>query len=350
MSSALGQGIRPFDVDEAERMLPLIRVIVKGMMDDHAERQALLDRLEGPPDDFSSRETRALRSEIDTLTEKLSEAASELENLESSSKASTWASWISPLPSMVSRLYLLDYGETGSSSAPLRRRIRGPAPARARLTPSISREHGFAGWLRRAVHVRQSEWPLVTTLFGYFFLLTSTQHLLKPARNAFFLTTAGSENLPWAYIAGAVVSGLATIVYARWVFPRRRRQIMGSLISSSGRSSSSACCWSRPRGERRRVLLWYNVFTLLLISQFFLMTGDLSSLASEAIFGFIAGAAGRRRRGERGRGFLAEPLGTGTDWLGCLQLLFVRCWARGYRIGKFRERGRSSQPRAERGP
>ena len=62
-------------------MLPLIRVIVKGMMDDHAERQALLDRLEGPPDELQTREARSLRSEIDTLTEKLSEAASELENL-----------------------------------------------------------------------------------------------------------------------------------------------------------------------------------------------------------------------------------------------------------------------------
>jgi hypothetical protein len=81
VSSALGQGIRLFDVEEAERMLPLIRVIVKGMMDDHAERQALVDRLDGPSDDFAPRESRALRSEIDTLTEKLSEAASELENL-----------------------------------------------------------------------------------------------------------------------------------------------------------------------------------------------------------------------------------------------------------------------------
>jgi hypothetical protein len=81
VSSALGQGIRLFDVQDAERMLPLIRVIVKGMMDDHAERQALLDRLEGPPDELHTREARSLRSEIDTLTEKLSEAASELEYL-----------------------------------------------------------------------------------------------------------------------------------------------------------------------------------------------------------------------------------------------------------------------------
>jgi hypothetical protein len=81
VSSALGQGVRLFDVEEAERMLPLIRVIVKGMMDDHAERQSLLDRLEGGSEELSSREARALRTEIDTLTEKLAEAASELEVL-----------------------------------------------------------------------------------------------------------------------------------------------------------------------------------------------------------------------------------------------------------------------------
>lgn len=81
MSSALGQGIRLFDLEEAERMLPLVRVIVKGMLDDHAERQAILDRLQGPAEDLPSRDSRALRGEIDALTEKLSEAASELEDL-----------------------------------------------------------------------------------------------------------------------------------------------------------------------------------------------------------------------------------------------------------------------------
>lgn len=80
MSSALGQGIRLFDVEDAERMLPLIRVIVKGMLDDHSERQALLDRIE-TRNHASLRELRGLRAEIDTLTEKLAEAAAELEDL-----------------------------------------------------------------------------------------------------------------------------------------------------------------------------------------------------------------------------------------------------------------------------
>jgi hypothetical protein len=80
VSSALGQGIRLFSVEEAERMLPLIRVIVKGMLDDHAERQGILDRLQGP-EEGRARDGRALHAEIETLTEKLTEAAGELEEL-----------------------------------------------------------------------------------------------------------------------------------------------------------------------------------------------------------------------------------------------------------------------------
>lgn len=79
MSNALGQEIRLFELEEAERMLPLIRSIVKGMMDDHEERQALLVRIEGLPRD--ARETRALQREVETLAEKLVEAAEELAEL-----------------------------------------------------------------------------------------------------------------------------------------------------------------------------------------------------------------------------------------------------------------------------
>lgn len=79
MSNALGQEIRLFELEEAERMLPLVRSIVKGMMDDHEERQALLLRIDDLPRD--ARETRALRHEVETLTEKLVEAAEELADL-----------------------------------------------------------------------------------------------------------------------------------------------------------------------------------------------------------------------------------------------------------------------------
>ncbi|HWC05699.1 MAG TPA: DUF2203 domain-containing protein [Gemmatimonadota bacterium] len=75
MSHTLEQEIRLFSRDEAERMLPLVRSIVRGMMEDHAERQALLDRLD--PGD----EVARVRPEIDALTDRLVEGARELERL-----------------------------------------------------------------------------------------------------------------------------------------------------------------------------------------------------------------------------------------------------------------------------
>jgi hypothetical protein len=75
MPHVLEQEIRLFSRDEAERMLPLVRSIVRGMMEDHAERQALLDRLD--PGD----EVGRVRPEIDALTDRLVEGARELERL-----------------------------------------------------------------------------------------------------------------------------------------------------------------------------------------------------------------------------------------------------------------------------
>lgn len=84
MPRALGQEIRLFELEEAERMLPLVRAIVKGMMDDYTERQSVLERLEpsepvtAEPDVAAA---GALQREADTLTEKLIEASGELEDL-----------------------------------------------------------------------------------------------------------------------------------------------------------------------------------------------------------------------------------------------------------------------------
>lgn len=80
MSSALDQTVRLFDVEEAECMLPLVRSIVGGMIDDFQERRRLLRELAAIDDD-TSREEPELRHEIDLLTEKLVEATEELANL-----------------------------------------------------------------------------------------------------------------------------------------------------------------------------------------------------------------------------------------------------------------------------
>ncbi|MFN2420452.1 MAG: DUF2203 domain-containing protein [Gemmatimonadota bacterium] len=74
------QSIRLFDLEEADRMLPLLRSIVKGMLDDHAERQALAERLEGARA-HRGRALEPLEREIETLNEKILEAVVEIERL-----------------------------------------------------------------------------------------------------------------------------------------------------------------------------------------------------------------------------------------------------------------------------
>lgn len=180
-------------------------------------------------------------------------------------------------------------------------------------------------------------------------------HLLKPARNAFFLTTAGSENLPWAYIASALLSGLTTTVYARWVAPlERKRQIIGSLLFVIGTIVVFRLLLVDPTSwSAGAFYVWFNVFTLLLTSQFFLASGDLlDPRQAKRIFGFIGGGGlAGGVVGSAVAGFLAEPLGTGNlMWLGCLQLLGSAVLARRVlRIGEFRHTGQPAQRRSQAG-
>ena len=193
------------------------------------------------------------------------------------------------------------------------------------------------------------------TLFGYFFLLTSTQHLLKPARNAFFLTTAGSQNLPWAYIAGAVVSVIATTAYGRWIAPLDRRgQTIGSLVFSVLTVVIFRLLLVEPTAWTAGAFyVWFSVFTLVLVSQFFTLSGDLfDPRQAKRIFGFIlTGGAVGGVVGSAVAGLLAEPLGTGNlMWLGSIQLLACAVLAaRVFRIGQLRETGKSAGKRSEAG-
>lgn len=75
------QSTRLFDLEEAQRMLPLVRAIVKGMLDDFAERHALVERLEGLREDGDPAAARAIEREAEALTDKLLEAAAEIEGL-----------------------------------------------------------------------------------------------------------------------------------------------------------------------------------------------------------------------------------------------------------------------------
>jgi ATP/ADP translocase len=199
------------------------------------------------------------------------------------------------------------------------------------------------------IDVRPREWPVASALFGYFFLLGALQHLLKPPRNAYFLSTAGAVNLPWAYIASAGFSVLATLAYARWVAPlSRRRQILGSqgLIALT-----LVVFWILLQQPSAWVAgafyVWIQVFGLLLLSQFFLLGNDLfDPRQAKRIYGFIgAGGLAGGVAGSAAAGFLANEIGSDNLlWLGVALLVGCAGLAlKVFRAGRFRSAGKTGQ-------
>lgn len=232
-----------------------------------------------------------------------------------------------------------------------RRRVLGPPTAGPRLTGE--RGAGALATLRRWVRVRPAEWPVARTLFLWFFCLMALQHLLKPARNAYFLSTAGAANLPWAYIATALASALAMAAYGRWVAPlSRARQVLGAQAVVLASLLAFWLVLGAPTSwTAGGFYVWIQVFSLLLISQFFLVGNDLyDPRQAKRVFGFIgAGGLAGGTVGSAAAGFLANEIGTrNLLWLAvgllgaCLALA-----AHVFRISEartIRQRDRSGEP------
>ncbi|MDX1624251.1 MAG: cyclic nucleotide-binding domain-containing protein [Gemmatimonadota bacterium] len=183
------------------------------------------------------------------------------------------------------------------------------------------------------------------TLFGYFFGVVALQHLIKPARNAFFLSTAGAENLPWGYIGSAIASVPAMIAYGRWMAPMERdRMVLGTLATVA---ASLVLFWVlllNPTGwVAGAFYVWVNVFSLFLMSQSFLVLNDLfDPRQAKRVFGLIgAGAALGGVTGAAAAGFLASEIGS-ENLLWIAVGLLAGCGAlavRLFRVGEFRTTG-----------
>lgn len=171
------------------------------------------------------------------------------------------------------------------------------------------------------VRVRAAEWPVARLLFGWFFCLTALQHLLKPARNAFFLSTAGAVNLPWAYIASAGASAVAMLAYGRWVAPQsRQRQVLGAqMVVLASLVGFQVLLQAPTTWIAGAFYVWIQIFSLLLVSQFFLVGNDLyDPRQARRLFAFIgAGGLAGGIVGAAVAGFLANEIGTGNLlWIG----------------------------------
>ncbi len=158
-------------------------------------------------------------------------------------------------------------------------------------------------------------------------------------------------NLPWAYIASAAFSLLATLGYGRWVAPlSRRAQIIGSQALVA---VTLIAFWFPLRNPDPWIAgafyVWIQVFGVLLVSQFFLMGNDLfDPRQAKRIYGFIgAGGLAGGIAGAAAAGFLANEIGSvNLLWLGIALLAGSTALSeRVFRLGRFRRGSGGAEPR-----
>jgi hypothetical protein len=92
--------------------------------------------------------------------------------------------------------------------------------------------------LKPIVEVREEESIGVLLMFSYSFLAMTCYNILKPITRSKFISSLGSENLPYVLLVAGVLIGiimqgyskLADLVPRKWVIPAAQTVLAGLLI------------------------------------------------------------------------------------------------------------------------
>ncbi len=151
--------------------------------------------------------------------------------------------------------------------------------------------------------IRADERRLTAALSGYIFLIVAALYLMKPARNAFFLEGRTANDLPWVYIATALVTWWVVVAYVRVTTMANLQRIVqatlvGSLVCLAG-------FWFWLSGTvyvgALAFYIWVKVYAVLLPSQFWLLAEEFldprqarrlfGPIGAGGVFGGIVGSA-----------------------------------------------------------
>lgn len=86
--------------------------------------------------------------------------------------------------------------------------------------------------LNQTLNVRGSEWPVLSLLAAYFFLVIGTTTILKSVNTGLFLGNYPATLLPWVFSAEAIVSALLSLAYTVWIVGKVSRlyEILASVL------------------------------------------------------------------------------------------------------------------------
>src|SRR5512145_1254136 len=88
------------------------------------------------------------------------------------------------------------------------------------------------------VDVRREETGTALMMFGYSFLAMTAYNIVQPITRSRFITSLGSENIPYvllvsAFVVGFIMQGysrLGSLLPGRWVIPFTQAGICGVLV------------------------------------------------------------------------------------------------------------------------
>jgi len=168
--------------------------------------------------------------------------------------------------------------------------------------------------------VRDDERGLTAALAGYFFLVVAALYLMKPARNALFLENLGADNLPYMYIATALVTWWVVVAYVRFVDIGNLQRTIQITLAATLVCLAGFWFWLPHTADVGPGVfyIWVKVYAVLLPSQFWLLSEEiLDPRQARRLFGPVG--AGGVLGGIAGS---AAAVAIARDW-GTEYLLFV---------------------------
>jgi AAA family ATP:ADP antiporter len=150
---------------------------------------------------------------------------------------------------------------------------------------------GFLHKVRTSIlDIRAAELPVALLMFAYVFFIIATFAVVKPVRSSLFLEHFGARNLPYIYLATAVLAGIVSWIQAR-LFARFNIVTVQALTHLFF-ISNLLLFWVAFRHESLWLsalfFLWVNIFTVIANSMFWIFADTYyNPREAKRLYGFI---------------------------------------------------------------
>ena len=197
--------------------------------------------------------------------------------------------------------------------------------------------------IRKLLGIYPGEEFRTLLMFSYIFLVIASLMIIKPARNAMFLTYIGIDKLPYAFIVVAVAAAGVIYLYSKIMNRFRLSRLIGFTIGFS--IVSLVVFWYLLSIQFKAVwfyylfYVWASLYGVITTSQFWLLANYVfNAREAKRLFGIIgAGAISGGIAGGYLTRWLAPILGTSNMLFFCIgflllcSVIMIIVWSKGGR-------------------